>query len=79
MFLKDWITPDELLAGHPGFGYCELDVEKLVGLGFRVVYQPDEGGPAHFGVHGTLDKKMQQTLVTLCRVVQAPGPPRLVG
>ena len=55
MALTSMVTPDELLAGFPGFGRCTLKIEALLALGLTVTYTP-EHGQGHVDVGGLAGK-----------------------
>jgi len=78
MALTSMITPDELLAGSPGFGRCTLHIVHLLALGLTVAYTP-EHGQGHVDVGG-LEGKDKATIEVRRRVsffaenVHAPVP-----
>jgi hypothetical protein len=78
MSLQSKITPEKLLAGHPGYGLCEIDVRDLLEVGLRVTYQPEHGDD-HVAVWGFSSSKpgarLRRKVAFRARVIRRPDIP----
>lgn len=71
--LAQLTTPDQTLAGHPGFGLGAIKVGELRKLGFTVRRDPTPGNEAHCLIEGVKTKQDCKLLAEITEIHMTPA------
>lgn len=67
--------PEEVLAGHEGFGLVELNAAELVAMGLLVQRDPQPEEQDHAVVIGPKPQSVRRRMAKNCRwVIKPPSP-----
>ncbi len=68
------LTPDVVLANHPGYGLVSLSVGLLRQLNLGVIKEPTEAEPWHGCVYGKKTGSVRSRLSKEAKLIRAPIP-----
>lgn len=73
------LSPDAVLADHPGLGLVSLPVSFLRSLHLGVVKEPTEAEPWHGAVYGKKTGGVRNKLSQTALIVRAPSGEQTAG
>lgn len=74
VFLAAITRPDDVLAGHDGFGIVAFTAGFVRAQGQMVFRSPDDGPPGHAKVAGPKDRRVRRAFAEVARWVRRPEP-----